>query len=457
MATAMKSAIMQRNTSGKRLAGAATEEPQKDTVTELKLQIKELAEKNETLETKIKTMEATKWCYMCDRHQPISHFYVTSDPMVKGKYAPICRKCAKEIALRIDEEGFEHEPTKESVKTALRYLNKPFLDDVWTASIGECMNKSLGKTKSNVWASYIKNIQMVNYNGMTWEDSDMFKKHILYDDEKTEKQIVEEHSGQDTYDSFQKNKLDVIRLLDYDPFEEEPTKDQPFLYAQLLGMLDASEEANEDMMRVSAAIQIVRAFLQMSKIDDTIAKLMGDVRSLANNSATIKSLQDSKQKLTSMITNQAAENCLSLKNSKSNTKGENTFTGKLKRIRSYNLREADLNGYSVGCCKGMKQVADISMSAIIDKLAMDDSEWADIVKNQRIMLDSANKKADNIEEAFRILLRENLDMRKTMENANLIKTDELIDLEDLLGTYVTGTIEKEQEEEVQEDEPDTTV
>lgn len=442
MATAKRSVIQKPK---QRRPNAAEVRAEND---KLKKDIEKLNEDKEKLQEKIDKLNDSCWCYMCGAHKSKLHFYVSTDARIKSGYAPICIECARKLALRVDKNGEEHEPTRESVQLALKYLDKPFLESVWNSSIQESENMSLGRTKNNVWTSYIKNIQMKNYIGLTWKDSDMFKEHIVYDDEMTEQELVESHSGQDTYDAFLKNKADVVRLLDYDPFEQEPVRDQPFLYSQLLGLLDASEDANEDMLRVSSAIQIVRAFLQLSKIDDAMAKLMGDIKMVAENSGTIKSLQDSKQKLTSMITTLAAENCLSLKNSKSQTKGENTFTGKLKRIRSYNLRESDLNGFSVGTCKGMQQVANISMSAIIDKLSMDDSEWADIVKNQRIMLDSANKKADSIEEAFRILLRENLDMRKTLEDKELINEDELINLDDLLGTYITNTEEAKPDEAV---------
>ena len=411
-------------------------------VTELRLE-------NKKLKDQVEKLKIHPWCYMCGAHKDARHFYVSTNPMIKSGYAPICAECARKIALRVGEDGFEHEPTKDSVKLALRYLDKPFLDSVWDSSLAESLNKSLGQTKNNVWSSYIKNIQMKNYYGLTWDDSDMFKTpKQLFDDEMTEQEIVEEHSGQDTYASYEKNKKDVIRLLDYDPFEEELIRDQPFLYSQLLGLIDSAEDQNEDMMRVSAAISIVRGFLQLSKIDDAITKLMGDVQSIASNSSIIRSLQDSKSKLTQNITKMAEDNCLSLKHSKSNTKGENSFTGKLKRLKDVNLRDAELNGFSIGTCKGMQQVANISMAAIIDKLAMDDSEWADIVKNQRIMLDSANRKADCIEEAFRILLRENLDMRQTLSANELVKEEELIDLDDLLGTYVTTQEGGDQDEAV---------
>jgi hypothetical protein len=400
-----------------------------------KKSISEVRAENEKLREEIDKLKNGGWCYMCGEHKSFSHFYVGTDTKVKSGYSPICKECAKALAERQDANGNYHEPTKDSVKLALKYLNKPFLESVWNASMEESNNLTLGKTKTNVWTSYIKNISMRNYVGMTWEDSDMFKQVILYDDEKTEQQIVEEHSGQDTYDAFLKNKEDVTRLLDYDPFEAEPVKDQPFLYSQLLGMLDASEDANEDMMRVSAAIQIVRAFLQLSKLDDAIAKLMGDIKMISDNASAIRSIQDSKQKLTAQIKTLAEENCLSLKHSKSKTKGEDTFTGRLRKLKELNLRNADLNGFDVATCKGMQQVADASMEAIIKGLHFSEDEMSDIVAMQRRRIAKMDLETKSYKEAVRILLRENLSLRDTLEEKGELNGN-LIDLDDFVGTYL---------------------
>ena len=423
----------------KKMTKTTTKTPKPAAAPQQKKSVKELRAENETLRIKVEKLANSAGCYMCGAIKLKDHFYVSTDPRIKSGVTPICKECARKLAERVDKNGEYHEPTKDSVKLALRYLDKPYIETVWNASIQESQDLTLGRTKTNVWTSYIKNISMKNYVGMTWADSDMFKEHIVYDDEKTEQEIVEEHSGQDTYDAFLKNKEDVIRLLDYDPFEQEPIRDQPFLYSQLLGMLDASEDANEDMMRVSSAIQIVRAFLQSAKIDDAIAKLMGDIQSVADNSATIKSLQDSKQKLTSMITNLAAESCLSLKNSKSKTKGEDTFTGRLRKLKELNLRNADLNGFDIETCKGMQQVADISMAAIIKGLHFTEDEMSDIVASQRQRIKKMDLETKSYKEAVRILLKENLDLRDTLED-NGIKQKDVIDLDDFVGTYL---IEKE--------------
>jgi hypothetical protein len=391
----------------------------------------EVRQENEKLLTENQRLKNGAFCYMCGRHLVKDRFYVSTDPRIQSGVCPICKDCARKIAHRIDVNGDEHEPTKESVIEALRYLDKPFIESVWNASIQESANLTAGKTKSTPWMAYAKNIQMVNYVGLTFKDSDMFKVHIKYDDEKTEQELVEEHSGQDTYDSFLKNKADVIRLLDYDPFEREPVSDQPFLYSQLLGMLDASEDANEDMMRVSSAIQIVRGFLQLQKIDDAIAKLMGNVNQLQDNSATIKSLQDSKQKITSMITNLAAESCLSLKNSKSKTKGEDTWSGHIRKLKELNLRESEINGFDIETSRAMRQVMDLSHRSILQELKLDESEWSSMVADQRDMIYKTKKELSRYKEISRILLRENLDLKDFIEDNSIEYKKNLVDLNKL--------------------------
>lgn len=356
--------------------------------------------------------------------------------MNKTGHTPICKLCSKKIALRVDKNGDEHEPTKESVKEALKALNKPFINSLWDSSVQESENLVAGKVKHNVWTSYAKNVAMVNYVGMTWDDSDMFKERIVYDDEKTPQMIIEEHAGLDTYDDYIKNKKDVIRLLSYDPFEQEAVSDQPFLYAQLLGLLDAGGDENDDMMRNASCISIVRGFLQSSKIDNAIANLMADIKNIDKNSATIKSLQDSKSKITSVITNLAAESCISLKNNKNAKKGENTWTGKIKKIKDLDLRQGRVNGFDIETSKAMRQVMDLSHKSILQELKLDETDWSDMVAEQRDMIVKLQQKADQYMEISRILLNENLDLKDFIEEQNInIQGYSYVDLESMYSCF----------------------
>ena len=251
----------------------------------------------------------------------------------------------------------------------------------------------------------------------------------------TTDKLIESHVGIDTYDSFLKNKNDVIRLLNYDPFEKEDIIDQPFLYSQLLGLLDSGEDGNEDMMRTSSAISIVRGFLQLAKIDDNIAKLMSDINNIATNSATIKSLQESKAKITSVITSLAQDSCISLKHNKNAKKGENTWTGKIKKIKELNLREGEVNRFDMETCKAMRQVMDLSNASIMKTLNLDESEWSDMVAEQRKMITDLQYKLDKYIEISRILLRENLDIKDYLRDNSVSLNMNLVNLNDLYSCF----------------------
>lgn len=403
---------------------ADTKEPVKMTASQLKIKVV-------NLEDKLEKLKNGAWCYLCDKHKARDNFYMTTDPMSKSGLTPICKDCARKIALKVDKKGIEHEPDKDSVRLALRYLNKPFLESVWDSSIEEVQNLASGKMKSNVWNAYIRQISMGQYNGKTYFDSDGLIPNSPEENSKsktTRKEIV-------LHDDFKKNKADVIKLLNYDPFEKEDVSDQPFLYSQLLGLLDASEDANEDMMRTASAISVVRGFLQQSKLDDAIAKLMSDVSNIERNSATIKSLQDSKNKISSVITSLAQDSCISLRYNKNATKGENTWTGKIKRIKGLNLRESEVNGFDIDTCRGMRQVQEISDASIMKQLALDESEWSDMVAEMRKTNTTLRREKDAYQEINRILLRENLDLRDTLKEENLLDESQLKNLKDLYSVF----------------------
>lgn len=419
-------------------------EPVKMTPTQMKKKI-------EALEEEIRVYkEDTAWCYMCGKpKRKEKGFYINTDPKAESGCSPICRECAKKIAMRTDKNGENHEPTRESIIEALRYLNKPFLENVYVSSVQESENPITSKGKNSSWATYIKNIAMNQYSTKQFKDSDFFKQKIIYEDEKTPADVIKGKESQDTYEGFEKNKADVIRLLGYDPFEQEALSDQPFLYSQLIGLLDSSEDANDDMMRTASAISIVRAFLQQSKIDNAISTYMSDVQKLRTNSATIKTLQASKKDLTTIIKDLAAESCISLKNNKNAKKGENTWTGKIRKIKEMNLREGEVNGFDIGTCRGMRQVMDMSNASILKQLRLDESEYSDMLAEQREMITKLRDDLDNYKEISRILLRENIDLKDYMEKHDLIEPDNLVDLNELFSCFSS---DEEEEMEVDDDD-----
>ena len=188
-------------------------------------------------------------------------------------------------------------------------------------------------------------------------------------------------------------------------------------------------------MRTQSIITIVRGFLQISQIDDMVAQALQDPKGAIKNVANIKAYEEISKNISMRITKLAEQSCISLKNSKNSKKGENTWTGKIKKIKEISLREGEVNGFDIGTCRGMQQVLDMSNASILKQLSLDESEWSDIVKEQRDKLTTTQKEKDIYQEIARVLLRENLDLKDTLKSKGVSLKDNLVDLPSLFSPF----------------------
>lgn len=395
--------------------------------------------KNPGKRTTKKEAEPKYLCPYCNKEKKASEFYMSSDPLIMTGKTTMCKECAEKIARNWDGRTGEFgDCTKASVQEALERLDKPWLDKIWDSSYFEYINDKNPKKRSNIWAAYIKNIGLPNYKTMRWRDGDLFTSYKETALKQAQQEIGNASAdeivkGQEINEEYEKNRSDVIRLLGYDPFEKEQEEDKPLLYSQLIGYLDTSGE-NDDMMRTSSAITIVRGFLQQSKLDDMIAKAMSSPN-VSNKSGEIKTYLDSKQKVASTVSQLAEQSCLSLKHNKSASKGENTWTGKIKKLKELNLREAEVNGFDIGTCRGMQQVLEMSDASIMKQLNLDESEWSDMVAEQRQKLIELQNSLDVYKEINRLLLRENIDLRDTLNDAGMLDESNLQNLKELFSPF----------------------
>ena len=139
---------------------------------------------------------------------------------------------------------------------------------------------------------------------------------------------------------------------------------------------------------------------------------------------------------------------MSLKHNKNASKGENTWTGKIKKLKELNLREAEVNGFDINTCRGMQQVLEMSDASIMKQLALDESEWSDMVAEQRESLIKIQNERDIYREINRILLRENIDLRDTLQENDLLDSSNLQDLKGLFSAFGDiNTVEEGDEDE----------
>lgn len=376
--------------------------------------------KKKAMSTKEEAVAEKFLCYCCGSEKKRSDFYKSSDPFNSVGVTPYCKSCLERIARNYNSNTKQFgDVTKQSLMLACERADVPYLENLWDASYNEVHDPSLKQPKTNVWAAYIKNVKMPQYNGMRWRDGDLFKEG----GDKVSPPTEEKDINPEVYEELEKNRKDVIRLIGYDPFEKEADEDKPLLYAQLIGYIDMSGD-NEDTTRILDSIEIVRGYLQLQKLNDMSAKAFANL-SKTGQSGEIKNYMDTKKKVADVISQLAEQSCISMKHNKNASKGENTFAGKIKKLKELNLREAELNAFDIGTCEGMKQVADISNASIIKQLHLDESDYTEMLAQQRDMITKLQEQADTKTEEARILLRENVDLKKFIEEQGIDISDKL--------------------------------
>lgn len=350
-------------------------------------------------------------CYCCGERKKKTSFYTTTDPFNGVGVNPFCKNCIERIARNYNSRSGQYgEVTKASLCDALERMDLPYLEVLWDGSYKEVHDPSLKQPKTNIWSAYITNVKLPQYRGMRWRDGDLFKNKTSGASSENNE---DDYIAPDVAEELERNRRDVVRLVGYDPFDKEQLEDKPLLYAQTVGYLDMGGN-NDDAMRTSSVITIVRGFLQIQKLDDMIAKAM--INAAKNGgSAEIKALLDAKKNISATISQLAEQNCISLKHNKNNTKGENTWTGKVRIMKEMNLREAEVNIFDAETAKGLAQVADISNASILKQINLDENDYVQMLTEQKKTIEDLNKKANEAIEKARLLLRENIDLKKLLE------------------------------------------
>lgn len=357
-------------------------------------------------------------CYCCGSKKARPYFYTSSDPFNSVGVTPYCKDCLERIARNYNNVRKEFgDVTKTSLMAACERADVPYIETLWESSYNEVNDPGLKKPKTNVWAAYIKNVKMPQYNGLRWRDGDNFKNNIVISSD-TEDKIASTMTPE-VLDEYKTNKRDLIRLIGYDPFANYPVEqDLPVLYAQIISFID--EETKNDGMKMNAVIQIVQAFNQIQKLNDAINELLADTKKLNNNNGVIKQHSDTIAKLLSGANALAKDNGISVNHNNSKSKGQNTLTGKMKELDLIGFRDAKINMYDIDYCEGMRQVAEISAKAQVDQIGFDENVMLEISNIRRELVDDLQKQRDKAVERARLLLVENKDLKEFLKEKGLI-------------------------------------
>lgn len=322
----------------------------------------------------------------------VGNFYGSRSPMFGNGKVPVCKKC---IANMIDYNDIQ------TVYDVFQLMDVPYFYNRWEET---CI-----KNPQNPLGNYLRmaNSGINEFQEARWKDS-IFKSENVIEELMESKKILTESENLLSKEEYleqkvrdKQNKEDIIRIIGYDPFSNEIEEDKSKMYAKLVSMIGESEDNDES--KNSAIISIIKGQNQENKINDVITNLCSDTDSLIKNVGLIKSLTDTKEKLNKSMLALAKDNKISELYSGQKNVGANTLTGMLKKLKSINLDEAQVNLFDINTADGMQQVANLSMKAIVENLNFGDDDLVDMVKFQKGKLDYYEKEYSKLREENRKL------------------------------------------------------
>lgn len=204
------------------------------------------------------------------------------------------------------------------------------------------------------------------------------------------------------------NKKDCIKMLGYDPFFDNTTSEQKFLYNTLLPFLD--DATLEDAFKLPIVIEVVKSLGQVEKLNKTFNSMMASAENIEENASKISSLVGSKDKLYRSILAMAKDNGISVNHAMNKSQGAGTLSRIVKELDEIGLREAKMNLFDIETSESMKQVQDISNKSLMEQINLQESELWDMIAELREVRIKLDNKVNELTELLRLERVKNSDL-----------------------------------------------
>lgn len=361
-------------------------------------------------------MKGKTRCTYCGKISVDSNFYISNSRLNNyNKRQTLCKDCLTKLYVEYLEET---QDVRISLYKICRSLDIYYTNQLFESSYAEAgWNEgfTLVQNGLEVWKKFIKTVNSLkNYKGLTFDNGEQID---LYNNSDDNNEISVKYNKKEMSESeieklliYKQNKEDIIKIVGYDPFINEKDDDKPYMYARLVDMLD--ESMQEDSMKLTSVISIIKTQRQIDKLDDVISELMSNPLQIAQKSGDIKSLTATKKDLQKSVLDTAKDNRISELYSGTKTTGANTLSGTLKKLKELQLNEVQVNLYDIQTSLGMQQVANLSNKAIVEQLMFAENEYADMVAWQR-------GKVQYYEKVYKTLIEENRKLKYLLNEHNV--------------------------------------
>lgn len=192
------------------------------------------------------------------------------------------------------------------------------------------------------------------------------------------------------------NKLKVIKIVGYDPWDYLDGEDRKVLYKDFLNILELGME--NDFTKLQAAIQIVGSFFKVRQMEKEMNRMRmsgAPTNDLKNYSALLAAERKA-------ISDFTKDQGFSERYSAAKAKGENTLSGMMAKMNNNQYEKILLNAYDIETSKSMQQVADMSFQAVMKQIGFSEAEAWQICQEQLNRLNELQKELDRTKEDLRL-------------------------------------------------------
>lgn len=324
-------------------------------------------------------------CVCCGKPKYEDYFYQNRfSPVFDGIWnrVPVCKDCLDSLFRRF---SMQYDQIASAAAIA-SIMDLPYIDAFARTQIED------GKFKIG---NYARSQNFAAFKNKTFIDSIVAGEFFDAKD-KLKTNIERLWDPQD-----KKNKKYVIGKYGYDPFESFEFEDTDYRSAfNITAKYLEDESILQDAHKMQSLITMVATIIQSNKVETLLTY---QYKNIKPDTSEIKSLTATKKDLQATISKLAEDNNISSKYQKENKSAQSHLTAKMKEMANADYWEAKPNMFDVRTSAAMRQMLDLSHQSIMEQLELSDSDYAQMVKEQREMIKTLQEKCDRLEEENRNL------------------------------------------------------
>ena len=373
-----------------------------------------------------------KKCGFCKKEKRVTDFYISKSPLFAvDERVPVCKECM--INESLNEDGTINELKLNKI---LKQVDKPYYKDMLESALNSFLreNSYIEEDKAiyygkEILQKYFMLIARRQDRARSYEDSEkdgfMHQNNNVHVD--TKERIAKKYAditNKDFEDIASQNikpesevkwsKEDkqnmkyVISKLGYDPFIDLGLSefDRKYCFNLLSGYFD-TPGILEDGHKKQCVIEITMSYCQCRKITE---ELNLELLKSDSSEKKITSLTSAKTSLLSSIATIAKDNNISSNYNKNAKQGQDSISSMMKEMERNGFQEIQVNLFDIKTSEAFKQIDNISNENIANQLTLDNSEYSDLVKEQREMIKNFESEVDQLKEENRLLKNKVIDL-----------------------------------------------